>query len=127
MAAARRARPGGGHQALALAPTVGPARVVEALTAAWAAPATRVVLPPLLASRLMVLAVGFLGVVLVGYPDKSPPFRVSRNEMVNLPVRWDAGWYLGIVLNGTTSTPTRAPPRSRTSPSFPPIPWSSGR
>ena len=77
-----------------------PARLAAAARAAWFAPATRVVLPPLVASRLMVLAVGFLGVVLVGFPDKSPPFRVSRNELVNLPVRWDAGWYLGITLNG---------------------------
>ena len=75
-------------------------RVVALLRRTWAAPATRVVLPALLASRIMVLAVGFLGVVLIGYPDKSPPFRVSRNEAVNLPVRWDAGWYLGIALNG---------------------------
>jgi hypothetical protein len=77
-----------------------PSRLVAAAQRAWAAPATRVVLPALVASRLMVLAVGFLGVVLIGFPDKSPPFRVSRNEAVNLPVRWDAGWYLGIVLNG---------------------------
>jgi hypothetical protein len=77
-----------------------PIRVRDALARWWAAPATRAVLPPLIASRLMVLAVGFLGVVLVGYPDNAPPFRVSRNEMVNLPVRWDAGWYLGIALNG---------------------------
>ena len=39
-------------------------------------------------------------VVLIGFPDKSPPFRVSRNEAVNLPVRWDAGWYLQIVTDG---------------------------
>jgi hypothetical protein len=82
-----------------------PARVRDALARWWAAPATRVVLPPLIASRLMVLVVGFLGVVLIGYPDNAPPFRVSRNEMVNLPVRWDAGWYLGIALNGYAYDP----------------------
>lgn len=77
-----------------------PSRVRGVLTGAWRSPVTRVVLPPLLATRLMVLVVGFLGVVLIGFPDGTPPFRVSRNEMVNLPVRWDAGWYLGITLNG---------------------------
>jgi hypothetical protein len=78
-----------------------PARLQAALLGAWAAPATRVVLPALLASRLMVLAVGYLGVALIGYPDKlDPPNRVSHYEWVNLPVRWDAGWYLGIALNG---------------------------
>ena len=40
----------------------------------------------------MVLAVGYLGVALIGYPDKlQPPNRVSSYEWVNLPVRWDAG------------------------------------
>jgi Mannosyltransferase (PIG-V) len=78
-----------------------PARMRAALEAAWAAPVTRVVLPALLASRLMVLAVGYLGVALVGYPDKlDPPNRVSHYEWINLPIRWDAGWYLGIALNG---------------------------
>ena len=78
-----------------------PARLRAGLLAAWAAPVTRAVLPALIASRLMVLAVGYLGVALVGYPDKlDPPNRVSSYEWVNLPVRWDAGWYLGIALNG---------------------------
>ncbi len=35
----------------------------------------------------MVLVVGFLGVVLIGYAPGAPPFRVSRNEMINLPVK----------------------------------------
>ena len=66
-------------------------------------------LPALIASRLMVLAVGYLGVALVGYPDKlDPPNRVSRYELVNLPVRWDAGWYLGIALERLRLRPERA-------------------
>ncbi|MEO5821142.1 MAG: mannosyltransferase family protein [Vicinamibacteraceae bacterium] len=78
-----------------------PVRMQARLRAAWAAPVTRVVLPALLASRLMVLVVGYLGVAVIGYPDKlDPPNRVSSYEWVNLPVRWDAGWYLGIALNG---------------------------
>ena len=78
-----------------------PTGVRTRLLAAWAAPVTRVVLPALLASRLMVLAVGYLGVALIGYPDKlDPPNRVSHYEWANLPIRWDAGWYLGIALNG---------------------------
>jgi hypothetical protein len=78
-----------------------PQRVERALRAAWASPVTKVVLPSLLASRLMVLAVGYLGVALIGYPDKlDPPNRVSHYEWVNLPIRWDTGWYLGIALNG---------------------------
>ncbi|MFI5078055.1 MAG: hypothetical protein ACHQRO_11965, partial [Vicinamibacteria bacterium] len=66
-----------------------PARLWAGLLAAWAAPVTRAVLPALIASRLMVLAVGYLGVALIGYPDKlDPPNRVSSYEWVNLPVRW---------------------------------------
>jgi len=78
-----------------------PRRVQGALRAAWMAPVTKVVLAALLVSRLMVLAVGYLGVALIGYPDKlDPPNRVSHYEWVNLPIRWDTGWYLGIALNG---------------------------
>jgi hypothetical protein len=78
-----------------------PARAAAALRAWWASPVTKVVLPALLVSRLMVLVVGYFGVALVGYPNnQEPPNRVSRNEWINLPVRWDAGWYLGITLDG---------------------------
>ena len=78
-----------------------PERLRTGLLAAWAAPVTRVVLPALLASRLIVLLVGYLSVALIGYPEKlDPPNRVSHYEWVNLPIRWDAGWYLGIALNG---------------------------
>jgi hypothetical protein len=47
-----------------------------------------------------VAAVGLLAVFLVGYPVGEPRFRVSRNELINLPARWDAGWYLGIAQLG---------------------------
>jgi hypothetical protein len=78
-----------------------PERMQRALRRSWESPVTKAVLPSLLASRLMVLAVGYLGVALIGYPDKmDPPNRVSHYEWVNLPIRWDAGWYLGIALNG---------------------------
>ena len=91
-----------------------PARLRAGLLAAWAAPVTRAVLPALIASRLMVLAVGYLGVVLIGYPDKlQPPNRVSSYEWVNLPVRWDAGWYLGIALNGYDYNPSARTRRYR--------------
>jgi hypothetical protein len=48
----------------------------------------------------MVMAIGFLAVILIGYPRVDPPFRLSRNELINLPVRWDAGWYIQIALDG---------------------------
>lgn len=112
-----------------------PARLRNGLLAAWAAPVTRVVLPALIVSRLMVLAVGYLGVVLFGYPEKSPPFRLSHNEMVNLPAKWDAGWYLGIALNGYEFDPSARATRQQNVAFFPAYPmtvravtaWLGGR
>jgi hypothetical protein len=112
-----------------------PARVAAALADAWRGPATRVVVPALVASRLMVLVVGFLGVVLIGYAPGAPPFRVSRNEMINLPVRWDTGWYLGIALNGYDYDPNARPTTQQNIAFFPAYPiavrvataWLGGR
>ena len=44
----------------------------------------------------------YFAVVLIGYPDGEPPWRISRNEFWNLPARWDTGWYLGIARHGYT-------------------------
>jgi Mannosyltransferase (PIG-V) len=113
-----------------------PARLWACLLTAWAAPVTRVVLPALIASRLMVLVVGYLGVALIGYPDKlQPPNRVSSYEWVNLPVRWDAGWYLGIALNGYDYDPNARPTTQQNVAFFPAYPmtmravtaWLGGR
>ena len=93
-------------------------------------------LPALIASRLMVLAVGYLGVALIGYPDKlDPPNRVSSYEWVNLPIRWDAGWYLGIALNGYDYDPNARPTAQQNVAFFPAYPmamravtaWLGGR
>jgi len=113
-----------------------PALLRVRLLAAWAAPVTRVVLPPLIASRLMVLAIGYLGVAVIGYPDKlDPPNRVSSYEWVNLPIRWDAGWYLGIALNGYDYDPNARPTTQQNVAFFPAYPmamravtaWLGGR
>ena len=113
-----------------------PARLWAGLLTAWAAPVTRVVLPALIASRLTVLAVGYLGVALIGYPDKlDPPNRVSSYEWVNLPIRWDAGWYLGIALNGYDYNPNARPTSQQNVAFFPAYPmamravtaWLGGR
>jgi hypothetical protein len=77
-----------------------PARLAETFRRAWASDVGPVVWPAFVWSRAMVLAVGFLAVVLVGYAPNAPPYRISKNELVNLPLRWDAGWYLQIALDG---------------------------
>ena len=45
------------------------------------------------------LLIAALSISTFNYPDEVR-FRVSNNEMVNLPARWDAGWYLSIAMTG---------------------------
>lgn len=61
--------------------------------------AWRATLPAWLWTRLTVFAVAYLAVTLFGY-GSSPQWRVSTNEFLNLPARWDSGWYLGIAQQG---------------------------
>jgi hypothetical protein len=48
------------------------------------------------------LFVGYLAVFMFGYAGGRAPLRYFDNELLNLPVRWDAGWYLQIVIDGYT-------------------------
>lgn len=53
-----------------------------------------------LGSRPAILVVGLLAVLTIGYPPGAPPWRDYDSELFNLPLRWDAGWYLQIAENG---------------------------
>lgn len=76
-------------------------RLWDGTRALWRArPASAPVWGPWLATRLGVLVVGYLAVVTIGYEPGTERFRVSDNEFVNLPARWDAGWYRDIATNG---------------------------
>ena len=66
----------------------------------WRAPDFRAVLPIWAASRIGVLVVGFLAVGTYGFLDNTVPFRLYENEILNLPARYDAGWYLNIAAYG---------------------------
>jgi hypothetical protein len=68
----------------------------------WGSDSRRAVWPAFLSTRATVLLVGYLGVATVGFAPKSVRFRMSDNELLNLPARWDAGWYLSIVTEGYT-------------------------
>jgi len=57
--------------------------------------------------RATVLTVGLLAVYTIGLPEDPSRFRVSENEALNLPVRWDAGWYLSITTGGYRWNPER--------------------
>jgi hypothetical protein len=78
-----------------------PQRAAAAVAAWWRHPDTRTVLPIHLASRVGVLAVGFLAVILIGFPPEATNrWRIYSNDLLDLPARWDAGWYLTIANEG---------------------------
>jgi hypothetical protein len=65
----------------------------------------RAVVPVALATRLSVWALGLYGIFTFGFPPTSLPFRFDRDELINLPGRWDAGWYVGIARMGYSWDP----------------------
>lgn len=78
----------------------------RALVDPWAQPAFRTIAASFWTIRLGVLLAGYLAVAAFGMPgDGRPPFRVSENELLNLPARWDAGWYLDIATRGYSFRP----------------------
>jgi hypothetical protein len=83
-----------------------PQRVSASLVRWWQSPDTRTVLPIHLTSRLGVIAVGFLAVILIGFPPEATKrWRIYQNDLLDLPARWDAGWYLGIAMEGYRYNP----------------------
>ena len=68
---------------------------------AWSrTPAIRRAATTVVGTRPAVLLVGYLAVFMFGFANGRAPLRHFDNEFLNLPVRWDAGWYLDIVTNG---------------------------
>ena len=81
-------------------------RIAAGVKTWWRDPDTRSVLPIHLATRLGVLVVGFLSVILIGFPpEASSRWRIYSNDLLDLPARWDAGWYLTIATVGYSYTP----------------------
>jgi len=75
-------------------------RLWSGLVAGWRDEAVQSVWPIVVVTRLAILLVGYLAVVSVGFAPGTPPYRISNNEAINLPLRWDAGWYVGIAMEG---------------------------
>lgn len=50
--------------------------------------------------RIGVLLLGFAAVATLGFPPNARLPSVSDNPLVNLPYRWDSGWYLAIAVDG---------------------------
>jgi hypothetical protein len=83
-----------------------PQRVAGGVARWWRSADTRAVLPIHLTSRLGVLAIGFAAVILIGFPPQaSNRWRIYSNDLLDLPARWDAGWYLGIANAGYAFAP----------------------
>jgi hypothetical protein len=51
-------------------------------------------------SRLIVLAIGYVGVLSIGLAANETGFTVAADPLMNLPARFDAGWYGTIALEG---------------------------
>ena len=75
-------------------------RAWNALARVWLVNDVRAVFTMWVMSRFAVLVVGFLAIGSFGYSNNATPFRLFKNEILNLPARYDAGWYLGIAVNG---------------------------
>jgi hypothetical protein len=56
-------------------------------------------------TRVAILLVGCFAVYAFGYATADVPLRLFDNEVLNLPIRWDAGWYLQIVTDGYRFAP----------------------
>src|SRR5205823_3456596 len=53
-------------------------------------------------TRPAIFFVGYMAIFLIGWGPGAPPYRDFDNELFNLPLRWDAGWYLQIAIHGYT-------------------------
>jgi hypothetical protein len=62
-------------------------------------------LPVWLVTRFGVLVIGYVAVMAIGFPTRVP-WVVSDVPLLNLPARWDAGWYLPIAERGYTWPPS---------------------
>jgi hypothetical protein len=71
----------------------------------WRLPGVPTAATVVVGTRPAILLVGYLAVFVFGYAGGSAPLRHFDDELANLPVRWDAGWYLQIVTNGYSYVP----------------------
>lgn len=75
-------------------------------------------------TRPVIFLVGYLAVFVIGYAPQAD-MKVLRgfdNELVNLPLRWDANWYLGIATLGYTYKAAAGPEFQQNIVFFPALP-----
>lgn len=100
-------------------------RVAHGVSRWWRLPDTTVVLPIHLVTRIGVLLVGFLAVILIGFPPEAANrWRIYSNDLLDLPGRWDTGWYLMIATEGYQYNPAAAADYQQNIAFFPAFPMS---
>ncbi|HWI20687.1 MAG TPA: mannosyltransferase family protein [Vicinamibacterales bacterium] len=100
-------------------------RVIDGVRGWWASPDTKIVFPIHLSTRFGVLLVGFLAVQLIGFPpEASNRWHIYGNELLDLPARWDTGWYLGIAAEGYSYIANAPPGHQQNIAFFPGFPMS---
>ena len=100
-------------------------RLVRGTIEWWRTTDTKVVLPIHLASRLGVLLIGFLAVTLIGFPPQAANrWFIYGNDLLDLPGRWDTGWYMGIANEGYHYDPLAPPELQQNIAFFPAFPMS---
>ena len=67
---------------------------------AWRSPSLRAVVPVWAATRLGVLVVGIFAMGAFGFREHTAPSKIYEAEILNLPARYDAGWYLDVAASG---------------------------
>ncbi len=102
-----------------------PQRLAGHLARWWRSPDTRTVLPIHLASRLGVLTIACLAVLLIGFPPEATNrWQIYNNDLLDLPARWDTGWYLGIATEGYRYDPNARADYQQNVAFFPAFPMS---
>ena len=75
-------------------------------------------------TRPAIFLVGYLAIFVFGYAPqaKMQVLRVFDSELMNLPVRWDANWYVGIATTGYEYVPDAGPDAQQNIVFFPAFP-----
>jgi hypothetical protein len=76
------------------------------VAASWRLPGVHSAAIVVLGTCPAILFVGYMAVLVFGYPPGSAPPVQINNELWNLPARWDANWYLGIATEGYHFSPS---------------------
>jgi hypothetical protein len=79
----------------------------ERLAAWWREPSVHTAVIVVAGTRPAILFVGYMAVLMFGYPPGSEPPKQMNDELINLSARWDANWYLGIATEGYHYVPNQ--------------------